>query len=124
VAITAAADGVAGAATLTVRQVVASIEVTPAEATLTAVGATQQFLAISRDGNGNAVADAVLVWDSSDPGVATVDPATGLATAAASGAATITARLGDVAGSAALQVCLHVAGAPPGCGETGRGHSR
>jgi uncharacterized protein YjdB len=124
VAITAAADGVAGAATLTVRQVVVSIEVTPAEATLTAVGATQQFLAISRDANGNAVADAVLVWDSSDPGVATVDPATGLATAAASGAATITARLGDVAGSAALQVCLHVAGAPPGCGGTGRGHSR
>jgi len=124
VAVTAAAAGGAGAATLMVRQVVVSIEVTPPEAILTAVGATQQFLAISRDANGNAVADAVLVWDSSDLAVATVDSATGLATAAASGTATITARNGAVAGSAALQVCPHVAGAPPSCAATGRGHSR
>ena len=124
VAITAAADGVAGAATLTVRQVVASIEVTPPETTLTAVGATQQFVALARDANGNAVADALLAWESSDLAVATVDAATGLATAAANGTATITAKSGDVAGSATLLVCAHVAGAPPGCSETGRGHSR
>jgi uncharacterized protein YjdB len=124
VEITAAAAGVTGAATLTVRQVVVSIEVTPPEATLTAVGATQQFLAISRDANGNTVADALLVWDSSDPAVATVDPGTGLATAGTSGTAVITARNAEVTGSATLLVCLHVAGAPPGCAETGGGHAR
>jgi uncharacterized protein YjdB len=124
VVITAAAASVTGAATLTVRQVVVSIEVTPPEATLTAVGATQQFLAISRDANGNTVADALLVWESSDPAAATVDPVTGLATAVTSGTAVITARNAEVTGAATLLVCLHVAGAPPGCAETGGGHSR
>ena len=50
--ITAAAGGIVGAATLSVGQAVASIVVTPGTAALNAIGATQQFSAEARDGNG------------------------------------------------------------------------
>ncbi len=112
VTITAAADGITGTATLTVAQVVASVVVTPADVTLTAVGQTAQSAAVARDANGFTVAGAALVWTTSDSTIATISQA-GLATAVANGHATISATSGGVSGSAAVHVCI-VPAAPPG----------
>jgi len=113
VTITATANGVSdvsGSATLTVAQVVASVEVTPAEATLVGAGETVQFQATARDANGQIVTNAVFVWASSDSLAATVDAATGLATAVAAGHTTITATSGGIVGSASLTVCIPSSG--------------
>jgi uncharacterized protein YjdB len=115
VTITAAADGAVGAAELTVTQLVASVEVMPAEATLTVLGATRQFTAEARDANGHVIAGTAFAWTSSDVGVATVDPLTGLATAIANGTATIRAAAASVAGEARLKVCA-LTGAPGASG--------
>jgi uncharacterized protein YjdB len=115
VTITAAADGAVGAAELTVTQLVASVEVMPAEATLTVLGATRQFTAEARDANGHVIAGTAFAWTSSDVGVATVDPRTGLATAIANGTATIRAAAASVAGEARLKVCA-LTGAPGASG--------
>jgi uncharacterized protein YjdB len=101
--ITATAGAASGSASLTVAQTITSLEVTPASATLTALGTTQQFTAVARDGNGNPVATAV-EWSTSDDEVATVDPATGLATAVATGEVTITAQAGGLSATAQLLV--------------------
>jgi uncharacterized protein YjdB len=119
--ISASADKIFGVATVTVRQVAASVEVTPADATLAAIGATQQFTATARDANGNVVTDAVFVWEVSDPAVATIDPS-GLATAVGNGIATVTARSGAAAGTGSVTVCVHVPDQPPACGTGGGGH--
>ena len=66
------------------------MEVSPATAELTALGASVQLTAVAFDANGHAVAGAEFSWESSDAGVATVD-ALGLVTGVAEGAATITA---------------------------------
>ena len=106
--ITAAVAGVAGTAALTVdlTSTVTSVAVTPATATLAAVGATQQFTAIARDQNDSVVPGVLFAWSSATPAVATVDAATGLATAVTHGAATITATAAGVSGTAALTVDL------------------
>jgi uncharacterized protein YjdB len=85
---------------------VASITVTPAAATLNAVGATQQFVADVRDASGGVVNGTVVTWSSSDAAVATIDAASGLATAAGAGTSTIRASVGNVSGTAALTVDL------------------
>ncbi len=104
--ITATAGSHSGSATLTVSPVqsIATIVVSPAAATLTALGATQQFVAQGFDGAGQPLAGLTFVWFSSDPAVATIDPVTGLATAVQGGAATITATAGSHSGSATLTV--------------------
>ncbi|HYT84527.1 MAG TPA: Ig-like domain-containing protein [Gemmatimonadales bacterium] len=102
--ITATASGVSGTASLSVAQVVASVAVAPASATLGALGLTQQFSAVAKDANGYVVAGPTFTWTSFPGGVASVDPATGLATALGSGAATITATTGGVSGTASLSV--------------------
>jgi uncharacterized protein YjdB len=104
--ISATAGGVTGGAFLKVRQAVASIEVTPVDATLTTLGATQQYTAVARDALGNAVASATIGWEISDAAVGTIDPVTGLATAVGIGTATVTARAGDVSGTALLRVVV------------------
>ncbi len=81
---------------------VTSVEVTPATQTLTAFGETFQFSAVAKDAGGRTVAGRTFTWTSSDEVVATVDAATGLATAVGNGTATITARTGGVSGSAEL----------------------
>jgi alpha-tubulin suppressor-like RCC1 family protein len=81
--------------------VVGLLEVQPVEATA-APGATQQFIATVSDLYGNAMT-ADVSWSSSDEAVATVDQ-TGLATAIAAGAATITATSEQITGTATLTV--------------------
>ena len=81
----------------------AALSVTPAEATLIALGATLRLAAEVRDQNGRVMRGAVITWSSSDASVATVDES-GVVTAAGTGGATITARSGPVSGSAALNV--------------------
>jgi uncharacterized protein YjdB len=83
---------------------VASVEVTPDSADLAAPGDTKQFHAVARDANGAAISGANFTWSSSHPAVATVDPATGLATAVGSGRTIITAVVDGVTGSAVLRV--------------------
>ena len=68
---------------------VTSVIVSPSPATV-ATGATRQFSAVARDANSNPVS-TTFTWASSNTSVATIDPATGLATGVAVGTTTITA---------------------------------
>ena len=103
VTVTATAGSVSGTAAVTVDQIVASVAVDPAADTLPALGDTLRLSAEALDANGHAVADAQFAWESSDSSVATVD-ASGLVTAAANGAVTVTATAGSVSGTAAVTV--------------------
>ena len=103
--ITASAGSASGSAVVTVTQSVASVEVSPATAPLTALGATVQLTAEAFDENGHAVAGAEFSWESSDAGVATVD-AGGLVTAVGNGTATITATAGSASGTATVTVAV------------------
>lgn len=85
-----------------------TVTVSPATVELAALGATEQLAARVLDQNGNAMAGAVVTWSSGDASVATVD-ASGLATAAGNGTATITATSGRASGSAAVTVAQAVA---------------
>lgn len=90
--ITALVDGVAPMApiSITVQKVpVASVSISPTSASLQ-VASTQQFTATPRDSTGAALAGRTIVFSSSNA-KATVDPVTGLATAADSGAVNIIA---------------------------------
>ena len=106
--ITASANGISGTAALKaeLEETVASITVTPASASLTSIGATQQFIAVARDANNVIVPGVEFTWTSSIEAVATVDPTTGLATATGHGATNIVAAIGEVHGSALLTVNL------------------
>ncbi len=81
----------------------ATVLVTPASATLGAIGETVQFTAEVRDLLGRVLAGSVVAWSSSDASVASVD-AGGLVTAAGNGTATITATSGAVSGTASVTV--------------------
>ena len=106
--ITASAGSASGSAAVTVTQSVASVEVSPATAELTALGATVQLTAEAFDANGHAVAGAGFSWESSDVAVATVDES-GLVTGVSEGMATITSSAGDASGSAVVSVMRPVA---------------
>ena len=80
-----------------------TVTVTPAMASLTAIGATVQMSAHVLDQNGQAMAGAAVTWTSSAAAVATVD-GSGLVMAVTNGTATITAAAGGVSGTAALMV--------------------
>ena len=84
--------------------VVASIEVAPSTQTLTAVGQTQTFNAVVKDQYGKPFAGPSVVWRSAQPNIATIDAATGVATAIANGVATITATADTSTGTATLTV--------------------
>jgi len=101
--ITATAAGVSGNAQLRVAQEVEGVTVTPSTATLTTIGATQQFSAEASDANGNVVQGIKFLWQSSNPSVAVVDT-TGLATVQSAGVATVTAAARGVPGNAVLTV--------------------
>lgn len=70
-------------------QQVASISVTPTDATI-AAGETQQFKAVAKNSSGGTVSGKTVTWHSSDRGVATID-SSGMATAVAAGTTAITA---------------------------------
>jgi len=61
-----------------------SIEVTPTDSTICALGQTQQFTAIGYS-DGTKTDIIGLTWSSTDPGVATINPTTGLATGVGGG---------------------------------------
>lgn len=84
---------------------VASVIVTPAEATIE-VGETTPLTARPENAAGGALQRAV-TWKSSNPAVATVD-ATGLVAAVAAGTATIVATSEGMSGTAAIEVPLPV----------------
>lgn len=92
---------------------VAAVRVTPATATLGALGETVQLTASALDRRGNPIPGLFFSWASSDELVATVDD-TGLVTAVGNGVATVTARAGGESGSA--QVTVNQQGAGPGAG--------
>jgi len=94
------------------KKTVSSIQLTPSSASLTAPGATVQFMAtasyqlgVSSAGTANVTNQ--VTWTSSSPSVATVSTS-GLATAVSAGSTTITATMqtesGPVSGSAELSV--------------------
>lgn len=102
--ISATLSGVSGSAPLTVTPaVLVSIAVTPASASLPK-GLTQQYTATATfsDGSHEDVTSSV-TWSSNASGTASI-AAGGLASASSVGAATITAALGSVSGSAPVTV--------------------
>ena len=99
--ITATSEGKSGSAILTVKRIVGSVEIQPMSAEAEP-GATQQFVAIVRDRQGN-IMTADITWASSNEAVATVTQ-TGLATAIDDGETSITATAQGVSGSATLTV--------------------
>src|SRR5690606_17884829 len=94
--------GKADTAGVVVRQVVASVSVSPSSRSI-AVAESYRLSAGAEDANGNPVPDATFVWTSSNNSVATVD-GTGLVTGVSSGSATITATSGDKKASAQINV--------------------
>jgi hypothetical protein len=89
--------------------IASSITVFPSLPTLSQSGQTEEFTAIVLDQNGNVLTPGAggipaLVWSSSNPSVATVNASTGLATAVASGTASITATCGVHGGGTTLTV--------------------
>ena len=101
--ITARAGGASGSARVTVRQGASSVAVLPASINLEALGDTIRATATASDEDGHAIDGMAADWSSDNPDVARVDSA-GLVTAVADGAATITATVGTVRGSAAAAV--------------------
>jgi uncharacterized protein YjdB/PKD repeat protein len=104
VTISATAEGVTGTSAITVVAFVpvASVDVTPAAATILASGSVQ-LTATPRDATGNALTGRVVTWSSSAPGVAAVN-SSGLVAGLAVGLANISATSEGVLGSAAITV--------------------
>ena len=103
----AAADGSFARTTATMIVLVSGVKVTPPADTLTALGDTVRLAVEGLDTNGNAVTE--FTWSSDDDSVATVDMSSGLVTAVANGAATITATGGGFSAAAQVTVSQAVA---------------
>ncbi|MCH7475709.1 MAG: Ig-like domain-containing protein [Gemmatimonadetes bacterium] len=82
---------------------VATVVVTPGNATLVSLGETVQLTASALDANGNTISGKTFTWSSSDESLVTVS-SSGLATAIGNGVATIMATTEGVQGSASLTV--------------------
>ncbi|MFO7894267.1 MAG: Ig-like domain-containing protein [Longimicrobiales bacterium] len=85
----AAAGDVTDSSAITVRQVAASVTVTPSEVSVVP-GGTAQLTAVAHDAGGSPLPDAAFDWSSGAPAIATVDTA-GLVTAVAEGETSVTA---------------------------------
>ena len=107
----ALAGGVSATATVTVRQTVAAVSVTPPAATISAAGGTFRFAVQANDANGRPVTGKVITWADSAPSVATLGPG-GVVTAVANGTTKLSATVEGVTGSALLTVALAAASAP------------
>jgi len=93
VRITATSEGRSADAVITVRPIIASIEIATALDTLEAYD-MRPLIATARDANGTPVADAAISWTSSNPAVATIDAASGVLTGIDRGTVTISAQAG------------------------------
>lgn len=71
---------------------VEALAVSPGGASLSGAGSTFQFTAEGTSGGGESVSNPLVTWSSLNPGVASIDPATGLVTAVANGQATVMAQ--------------------------------
>ena len=110
--ITASSGSVTGNSPLTVEGTLNSIQVIPANDSLT-IGTTQQFTATGTFSDGSSENVTSLVnWGSSNTSVATIN-ASGMATAVATGGLTITATSGAITGSTTLTTTQPVGGAAP-----------
>lgn len=94
---------IVGYTTITVENLVVSIEVTPTSATVI-VPNTEQFVATARGVLGNVVS-VPITWTSSDPSIGTIDGA-GLFRSISRGDVTIAANYRNVYGSANVQVII------------------
>lgn len=104
--IIATSEGKTGQATISVTPPpVATVSVS-LTASSVVIGATSQASAVTRDANGNVLTGRPIVWSSSDPSVATVDPSTGLVTAVDSGSANIIATSQGKSGQATITVTV------------------
>jgi len=103
--ITATVGAISGTTRLTVTSAnLMTITVMPATANL-AVGGTQQFTALATFDDGLTLdVTASVTWASDDMTLVSIDPASGLATAVAAGAVTITATIGTIIGMATVTV--------------------
>ena len=91
--ITATSGSASSGIDVTVMQAAGRIVIEPEEVTLMSLGATVHLRATVLDGNGQPVAGAVVIWQSSDEAVATVST-DGLVTAVMNGTARIMATSG------------------------------
>ncbi|MBI4421457.1 MAG: hypothetical protein HY560_11590, partial [Gemmatimonadetes bacterium] len=82
---------------------VAQVQVTPASFATTSLGATQSFGTQAKDAAGNTISGKTPTWFSLNPGVAAIDPTTGVASVVASGQTSIAATIDGVAGYAMIQ---------------------
>lgn len=102
--ISATSGGVTGTAVITVAQVpVASVTVTPGAPNMFP-NDVLQLTATARDAGGNVITGRPTTWSSSNTSVATVGTTTGLVTAVTQGAATITATVDGVTGTATVSI--------------------
>ena len=88
--VTATSEGKSGKAVIDVGALVASLTIMGALDTLEAYD-TRTLQASLKDAEGNELTGRAVTWTSSDPSVATIDPATGVLTGVNHGAVTITA---------------------------------
>lgn len=103
VSITATAEAASGAATVTVDQVVAALDVSPSTVSL-ALDDSLRLAVEASDANGHPVTEpGRLVWRSSDESIATVDAA-GLVIGVGIGMATVRATSGAAAADASVEV--------------------
>jgi hypothetical protein len=104
--ITATVSGVSGTAALTVvAKAITSIAITPTAASF-AIGSTQQFTATATYSDGStANITSTAAWAVSNPSVATIN-SSGLATAVASGATSVTASESGITGNVAFNVTI------------------
>ena len=84
---------------------VATVEVTPSEATIEE-GQARQLEAVAKAADGMSVPDVSFTWTSSDVSVATIDTS-GLVMGVSTGEATITAAMDGVSGTGMLTVTEH-----------------
>ncbi|HEY3279259.1 MAG TPA: hypothetical protein VGJ83_02005 [Gemmatimonadales bacterium] len=82
---------------VTVRQRAVRVSAIPDPTTFRALTETRQFAATAWDRRDSLVAQAPVAWSSSNPGIVSVGPATGLATAVANGSVLVIAVVDSVA---------------------------
>jgi len=112
--ITASAEGASGSAEVDVMPpaAVASV-VVDLESSAVAIGGTVQAVDTLRDAQGNVLSGRTVRWSTSNPGVATIDSVTGVATGVAAGQLTVTASSEGHSGAAVLAVTGSGGGANP-----------
>lgn len=103
-----------------------TVTVSPVGASLSSVGATQQYTAVVKDANLNVLTPGAngcpaLSWASSNSGSATINSSTGLATETGNGSTTITCTCSPASGSTTLNTSGAFGGATSGPGANAPG---